>query len=175
MSALRLVRLAASVLAVVAVLSAAPSAHAVGGPGDLYVTSDASDLTRAYDGTSGLYLGVFTPSTGGASGQMAVHFGPTQGRVLLGHGFGGVEEHDLVTGALIKVYEPAGRLAVGGDLTPNGNVYVGSMLTNDVRVYDPNTGAFLSVLCPVLAPADMEIGPTGTCSSAASAAASCAR
>lgn len=161
MSALRLVRLAAPALAVVALVSTAPPARATGGPGDLYVTSDASDLTRAYDGASGLYLGVFTPSTGGGSGQMAVHFGPTQGRVLIGHGFSGVEEHDLVTGALIKVYEPAGGWQWAGIYAPNGNVYVGSMLTNDVRVYDANTGAFLSVLCPLPAPADMEIGPNG--------------
>lgn len=156
-------RLALVVLAAAtAVLGgAAAPAFATGSPGDLYVTSDASDLTRVYGGTSGIYAGVFTPSNGGASGQMGIHFGATQGRALIGHAFGGVEEHDTVTGALIKVYEPAGGWQWGALYAPNGNVYIGSMATNDVRVYDPVTAAFLSVLCPMPGPADMEIGPNG--------------
>ena len=162
MTPVNLRRFAACALALAAGAAlAAPSAATTTGPGDLFVTSDASDLTRAYDGASGVYLGVFTPSTGGASGQMSIHFGSSPGRALIGHSFNGVEEHDLTTGALIKVYNPGGGWQWGALYAPNGNVYIGSMNTNDVRVYDPVTGAFLSMLCPVFAPADMEIGPNG--------------
>jgi DNA-binding beta-propeller fold protein YncE len=35
------------------------------------------------------------------------------------------------------------------------------MMTNDVRKYDPTTGAFLGILCPATGPSDMRIGPNG--------------
>jgi hypothetical protein len=139
----------------------APSAHAsAGGVGDLYVTSDASNLTRAYTGTGGVYLGVFTNSVLG-SGELGIHFGSTNGRVLIGHFGGGVDEFDATTGAYIKTYAPGGGWQWAGVYGPNGNVYIGSQLTNDVREYDVNTGAFVNILCPVPGPADMEYGPSG--------------
>jgi DNA-binding beta-propeller fold protein YncE len=147
---------------VLAMLSAAGrlAAASAGGIGDLFVTSDASNLVRAYNGTTGLLLGVFTPSVLG-SGQLGIHFGATNGRVLVGHFGGGVDEFDAATGAYIKTYAPGGGWQWAGVYGPNGNVYIGSQLTNDVRQYDVNTGAFINVLCTVPEPADMEYGPNG--------------
>jgi DNA-binding beta-propeller fold protein YncE len=135
-------------------------AHAAGGPGDLYVTSDASNLVRAYTGPTGAFQGVFTSSSLGL-GQLAIHFGQTNNRVLVGHFSGGVDEFDASTGAYIKTYEPAGGFQWAGIYRSDGRVLIGSQTTNDIRVYDENTGAFLSVLCPFPGPADMEFGPNG--------------
>lgn len=135
-------------------------AHAAGGIGDLFVTSDASDVVRAYTGTTGSFLGIFTASSLG-SGELAIHFGATNGRVLVGHFGGGVDEFNASSGAYIKTYAPAGGFQWAGLYAPNGNVLIGSQSTNDIRVYDPNTGALLYTLCPFSGPADMVIGPNG--------------
>lgn len=128
--------------------------------GDLFVTSDASDLVRTYNGSTGVFQGVFSASSTPA-GQMAVHFGATNNRVLIGHYAFGVEERNATTGALIKVYNPGGGWQWAGIYAPTGEVYIGDMLTNDVRAYDATTGAFIRVVTPISGPADMEIGPDG--------------
>lgn len=139
---------------------AQPSAASTVNPGDLLVTSDAVNLCRNYSGTTGIFQNVFTPSIG-ALGQMAVHFGATNNRVLIGHNGGGVEEFDTTTGAYIKTYNAAGGWQWAGIYAPNGTVLIGDMMTNDVRRYDPVTGALIGFLAPVPSPADMEFGPNG--------------
>lgn len=149
-------------LVLAAALFAAPSVApaSVGGIGDLFVTSDASNMTRAYAGVTGSYLGVFTGAVLG-NGILGIHFGATNGRALVGSFGGGVDEYDASTGAYIKTYETGGGWQWAGVYGPNGNVYIGSFNTNDVREYDASTGAFISVLTPILGPADMEYGPNG--------------
>lgn len=149
-----------ALLIVSLVLVPAPTRASVGGVGDLFVTSDASDLTRAYVGVTGNYMGIFTPAVLGA-GILGIHFGATNGRVLVGSFGGGVDEYDSATGAYIKTYAPGGGMQWAGVYGPNGNVYIGSWNTNDVREYDATTGAFVGVLTPANAPADMEYGPDG--------------
>ena len=134
------------------------TAHA--SAGDLFVTSDASNLMRTYSGASGAFAGVIWGSST-PTGQMAVHFGATNNRVLVGHGFNGVEERDAITGGLIKIYNPGGGWQWAGIYAPTGEVYIGSMFTNDVRAYDATTAAFIRVVTPINGPADMEIGPDG--------------
>jgi len=140
------------------------TAPAVAGPpgavGDVYVTSDVEGQTRQYDGVTGaLVAPIYIPN--GALGQMAVHFGTSNGRVLIGHSSGGVEEFNASTGAYIKTYNPGGGWQWAGLYAPNGNVYVGDWSTNDVREYDSATGALVGVLTAVDGPADMRIGPNG--------------
>ena len=142
--------------------SSLPTAIA-GPPGaiaDLYVTNDVDNMCRQYDGPTGALVGPFY-NTAGASGQMAIHYGETNNRVLIGHLSGGVEEFDANTGAYIKTYNPGGGWQWAGLYAPNGNVYIGDQSTNDVREYDSSTGAFISVLTTVDGPADMLIGPNG--------------
>ena len=134
-------------------------AHAVGNIGDLYITSDASDVVRAYNGPTGVFLGVFTPSILG-NGQLGIHFG-NNGRVLVGHISGGVEEFDAATGGYIKTYAPGGSWQWTGVYAPNGNVYIGSHGTNDIREYDSTTGAFIAIKCTLPTPSDMAYGPNG--------------
>lgn len=143
-------------------LSAAllPVREAAASSGDLFVTSDASNLVRTYSGASGVFQGIFSASSTPV-GQMAVHFGATNNRVLIGHNAFGVEERDATTGALIKIYNPGGGWQWAGLYAPTGEVYIGDMLTNDVRAYDATTGAFIRVVTSVLGPADMDIGPDG--------------
>ena len=74
---------------------------------------------------------------------------------------GGVDEYDANTGAYIKTYNPGGGAQWAGIYRPNGNVFIGSWNTQDVREYDGNTGAFIRVLFPIIDPADMEYGPNG--------------
>lgn len=136
------------------------TAVAFAAPGDLYVTSDASNKVRRFHGTLGNFLSVFSIS-GTPNGQMAIHFGATNNRVLIGHNAFGVEERDVATGALIKVYNPTGGWQWAGLYASTGEVYIGDMTTNDVRAYDANTGAFIRVVCSVGMPADMEFGPDG--------------
>ena len=143
------------------VLSSAPT---VAGPpgeiGDLFVTNDVDNMCRQYDGTTGALVGPFF-TTSGASSQMAIHYGQTNDRVLIGHLSGGVEEYDANTGAWIKTYNPGGGWQWAGIYAPNGNVYIGDQSTNDVREYDGATGVFVGILTAVDGPADMLIGPNG--------------
>lgn len=140
-------------------LTPAP-AGAIGGVGDLYVTSDASNMVRAYNGGSGNYLGIHS-SAGLGAGQLALHFGATNNRMLVGSFGGGVDEYNAVTGAYIKTYSPGGGFQWAGLYAANGNVLISSQTTNDVREYDFTTGAFVGVFCSVPGPADMRIGPNG--------------
>jgi len=141
---------------------AAPAGRAVaaGGIGDAFITSDASDVVRAYAGGSGAFLGNHCASVNG-TGQMAIHFGTSNGRFLVGHVSGGVDEYDAASGAFIKTYNPGGGWQWAGIYAPNGNVYIGDMSTGDVREYDSTTGAFIRIVCAIPGPADMLIGPNG--------------
>jgi len=141
-------------------VSARPAHAVAGGIGDLFVTSDASNLTRAYTGMTGNYLGVFAPAVN-ATGFLGLHFGATNDRALVGAFGGGVDEYDANTGAYIKTYNPGGGAQWAGIYRPNGNVFIGSWNTQDVREYDGTTGAFIRVLFPMVDPADMEYGPNG--------------
>lgn len=154
------IRVAVASLALLGALASTAPAGPPGAVGDLYVTNDFDNMTRQYDGTSGALVGSFYNSAG-ASGQMAIHYGATNNRVLIGHISGGVEEYNATTGAYIKTYNAGGGWQWAGLYAPDGNVYIGDMATNDVRKYDSTTGAFLSVLTPVDGPADMRIGPNG--------------
>jgi hypothetical protein len=140
-------------------LAPARPAGAAGGIGDLYVTSDASDVVRAYGGATGTYLGLFTSSVLG-NGELGIHFG-SNGRVLVGHIGGGVDEFDATTGAYIKTYAPAGGWQWTGVYAPNGNVHIGSHATNDIREYDSTTGAYIATLASIPTPSDMAYGPNG--------------
>ena len=156
-------RAAVAVAALLLVLAAPGKASAVGGIGDLFVSSDAANNITAYDGVSGIALGVFTNSVL-ANAPLGLHFGygPSAGKVLLGSFGGGVDEFDAATGGYIKTYSPVPDWQWAGIYAPNGNVYVGSMATLDIREYDGNTGAFVRVLCPAPGgPADMQYGPNG--------------
>ena len=150
----------APVVALLGLLASAVQAGPPGAIGDLFVTNDIDNMTRQYDGASGAIVGPFFNSAA-ATGQMAIHYGATNNRVLIGHSAGGVEEFNASTGAYIKTYNAGGGWQWAGIYAPDGNVYIGSMTTNDVRKYDSTTGAFLSVLTPMDGPADMLIGPNG--------------
>lgn len=129
--------------------------------GDLYVTSDALNLVGQYAGASGAHQSTFLLSQA-ADGQLGIHFGVENNRVLIGHFTGGVEEFNATTGAYIKTYNPGGGRQWTGLYGPNGNVLIGSDLTADVREYDADTGAFVRVLTAAIgSPADMRIGPNG--------------
>ena len=82
-------------------LAACSTAPAYAAPGDMYVTSDASNTTRQYNGTTGAFQTVFKTAFA-ASGNLGIHFGATNNRVLIGHWGGGVEEFNATTGAYIK-------------------------------------------------------------------------
>lgn len=141
-------------------LTAAPAAALAAGTGELCVTSDASNVVRTYVGNTGAYAGNLL-SSNVALGQLGIHFGATNNRVLVGHFGGGVEEFDATTGAYIKTYNATGGVQWAGLYAPNGNVLIGDWTTNDVREYDSTTGAFVGVLTGVTMPADMRIGPNG--------------
>jgi len=140
--------------------AAAGPARAAGGVGDAFVTSDASNVVRAYAGATGNYLGNHSTGVLGA-GQLAIHFGVNNGRVLVGSFGGGVDEYVAATGAYIKTYATTGGWQWAGLYGPNGNVYIGSFNTADVREYDVNTGALVGILYSIPDPSDMNIGPNG--------------
>ncbi len=139
--------------------SAGAALAAAGGIGDLYITSDASDQVRAYGGASGVFLGQHVVSVNG-SGELGITFG-LNGRMLVGHISGGVDEYDATTGAFIKTYSPGNTWQWTAVFAPNGNVYIGSQATNDIREYDSTTGAYVQTLCSFFAPGDMAYGPNG--------------
>ena len=135
---------------------ATPAPRALAAAGDAYITSDASNLVRTFAGTTGNFVNVFTTSVN-ANGQLGIHFGATNNRVLVGAFSGGVDEFDATTGGWIKTYNPGGGTQWAGLYAPTGGVYIGSWTTADVREYDATTGAFIRILCPVTGPADMRI------------------
>ncbi len=149
--------LRSALLFLLAIAAAAPATAAVG---DLYVTSDATNQTNIYSGTTGVFQSLYTNSVNGL-GQMAIHFGATNNRALIGHNGLGVDEFNATTGAFIKTYSPGGGWQWAGIYAPNGDVLIGSMSTQDIRRYDPTTGAFISVFQTVTDPADMTYGPSG--------------
>ncbi len=151
-------------LLVLSLVLVAPPAHAVGGIGDLYVTSDASNLTRGDSGATGSFLGVHLTSVAPASGQLAIHFGDVNGRVLVGHFSGGVNEFDATTGAFIKTYNPGGGWMWSALYRPNGNVLATLSSVDKVVEFDGTTGAVIGVFAnlPALTlPSDMRYGPNG--------------
>jgi hypothetical protein len=163
MSVVATVSVAITALALVGEFALAPAAAIAGIPGaagDLYVSSDALNVAGQYDGQTGVAVAPFA-SGGLGAGQMAIHFDGTGSRVLIGSVSGGVDEYDGNTGAYIKTYNPGAGWQWAGIYAPNGNVYIGSMVTNDVREYDSVTGAFVRVVTPVNGPSDMLIGPNG--------------
>ncbi len=127
---------------------------------DLFVTSDAADTVRRYNGASGVFGSNFTPSIA-AVGELGIHISVPYNRMLVGHFSGGVEEFNLTTGAYIKTYNPSGTVQWAGLYGPNGNVLIGDWSTNSVSEYNVNTGAFIQTLTSVSNPADMRIGPNG--------------
>ncbi len=143
-----------------ALLVAAPHAQGPTAAGDLYVTEEASGEVHQHNGVNGTALGVF--GTIPAPRQaMAIHSGLTAGEVLVGSIGGGVHELHRDTGALIRTYNPGGGWQWAGIYSPNGDVLIGSMSTNDVRRYRRSDGALLGVFGTVPGPADMLWGPNG--------------
>lgn len=139
-------------------------AHAVGGIGDLYVTSDASNIVRAWVGTTGAAIGPHATSVAPASGQLAIHFGTSNNRFLVGHFGGGVNEFDATTGAFIKTYNSGGGWMWSALYRPNGNVLATLSSLDKVVEYDGTTGAVIGVFAnlPALTlPSDMRYGPNG--------------
>src|SRR5262249_23285347 len=143
-----------------AALIASSVAASPGAAGDLFVTGDVANVVREFQGTSGASQGNFCVPFS-ANGPMSVHFDATGSRMLFGSTNGRVEEREATTGAYIKTYAPAGGWQWGAIYAPTGNVYIGSMATDDVREYNSTTGAFIRVVANVYAPADMRIGPNG--------------
>ncbi|NOT33219.1 MAG: hypothetical protein HOP12_03515 [Candidatus Eisenbacteria bacterium] len=132
-------------------------AVAVGGLLDMYVTGDVSNTVRVYTGATGSYLGILTPTT---HSPLGIHFGPLNGRVLVG-GFNGMFEFDAATGAFIKSYGPV-AWQWAGVYAPNGNVFVTSTLSDQLIEYDSVTGGFVQVKTNIPGgPADMAFGPNG--------------
>ncbi|MBI5168737.1 MAG: hypothetical protein HZA61_04530 [Candidatus Eisenbacteria bacterium] len=139
-------------------------AFAAGGIGDLYVTSDASNVVRAYVGTTGASIGPHASSVAPASGQLAIHFGTTNNRFLVGHFGGGVNEFDATTGAFVKTYNPGGGWMWSALYRPNGNVLATLSNADKVVEFDGVTGAPIGVFAnlPALTlPSDMRYGPNG--------------
>jgi hypothetical protein len=127
---------------------------------DLYTSSDAMNIVHRYNGSTGAAQSVLLPSFA-AAGQLAIHFGQAQNRVLVGHFIGGVEEFNATTGAYIKTYDATPGVHWAGIYGPNGNVILGNWNTGNVSEYDSGTGLFVQTLTNVASPADMVIGPNG--------------
>lgn len=148
-------------LALTLAASAPRTAHAVfGGVGDMFVTGDVSNTVRSYGGTTGSFIGLFGTIT---NSPLAIDFGATNGRVLVGGFTGGVLEFDATTGAYIKTYGPPGW-TWSGIYMPSGNVLVASTGTDQLIEYDAVTGALIGIwatLPSTYGPSDMRFGPNG--------------
>ncbi len=150
-------RILCSLLLLAAAWPVSALAVPVGSVGDLYVTGDVSNTVRVYTGTGGNYLGLFTATS---NSPLAIHFGASNGRMLVG-GFAGTSEYDVATGAFIKSYGPA-AWQWAGIYRANGNVLVSETTNNLVREYDGNTGLPIGVFATLPGgPSDMRYGPNG--------------
>jgi len=138
----------------------APVANAT--VGNLYVTQEAGPgHVLEFHGVTGAPVALFGPALPG--NIMAIHTGGAVGDVLVGAAFGGVQRLDRNTGAVVQTYNAGGGWQWAGIWRPGtGTVLIGDHATNDIREYDPDTGAFLGVFATgVNSPADMMFGPSG--------------
>lgn len=142
-----------------AMLLSHATAQGVAAVRDLYVTEEATGEVLRHLGDTGVFQDVFAT----VSGQqiMGIHTSDTVGHVLIGSRFGGVSERHRDTGALIRTYNASGGWQWAGVYARNGDVLIGDMSTNDVRRYNPSTGALIGVFGSVVSPADMRFGPNG--------------
>lgn len=148
-----------SLLAVGALLLSHATAQGVAAVRDLYVTEEATGKVLRHLGDTGVFQDVFAT----VSGQqiMGIHTSDTIGHVLVGSTYGGVSERHRDTGAHIRTYNASGGWQWAGVYARNGDVLIGDMSTNDVRRYNPSTGALIGFFGSVMAPADMRFGPNG--------------
>jgi streptogramin lyase len=150
--------------------------------GNLYISSSGSNQVLRYNGTTGAFDKVFASGFGliepkgivfGPDGNLYVSsfsFDPTQAtanQVLRFNGSGQPLPASGQTGATFVAIH-AGGLAgpFGLVFGTDGNLYVSSLLTNQVLRYNGTTGAFLSVFVTAGSggldqPTNMVFGPDG--------------
>ena len=116
--------------------------------GDLLVSSRATNRVKRYNGTTGVYINDFDPtSIGGLAGPRGLGFGRF-GHLFVTSETDEIKEYDVATGAYLGNFVTAG---LGGLSAPNGlvfggsngNLFVSSVNTNNVKQYDRTTGAYL--------------------------------
>jgi DNA-binding beta-propeller fold protein YncE len=148
---------------------------------DLLVSSFRTNAVMRYDGATGAFLNVLIPSdpalNGGLTGPEGLAIGPDGNLYVSSFDPtftrpGAVLRYNAKTGAYIDAFVPPDPAKSGGLFAPtgllfgpDGNLYVGSALTNAVLRYDGKTGAFLGVFASgggLNGPNGMLFGPDGS-------------
>ncbi|MCK6445264.1 MAG: NHL repeat-containing protein [Planctomycetes bacterium] len=129
---------------------------ALGPDGALYVASELTDSIERFDAASGAHLGAFvfddlaTPQdeTGGLDEPSAIVFGPDDHAFVASFALDAIFEYDGRTGAFVRVLVTPnlGQLNgpdAGMTIGPDGNLYVPSFWTNQVKRYSLVDGSYL--------------------------------
>lgn len=129
---------------------------ATGPDGAVYVCSELTDSVERFDAATGAHLGSFVfddpatlpDETGGLDDPSGIVFGPDDRAFVASFAKDAIFEYDGRTGAFVRVLVTPnlGQLNgpdAGMTIGPDGNLYVPSYFTNQVKRYSLVDGAYL--------------------------------
>lgn len=133
-----------------------PSSVMFGPNGNLFVASNVNSRVLQYNGTTGAFINVFTPTpTNAPTGPYGIVFGPN-GNLFVTCSDNTVKQYNGATGAFINNFVSSGAGTLSGPrglvFKPNGNLLVCSFSNNKVLEYNGTTGAFIQTFNDAVAP-----------------------
>ncbi|MFL5331149.1 MAG: hypothetical protein ACJ8C4_19835 [Gemmataceae bacterium] len=120
-----------------------------GPSGDLFVADSAVNSIMRFDGTTGAFVGGFTPVNTSVN-FISLAFGPN-GDLFTGGSDNKIHRFSGTSGADLGVFAQGGGLNLPTDLAfaPNGDLFVVSSVSGQLLHFSGATGAFLEVRCLV--------------------------
>ncbi len=125
-----------------------PRGLAFGPDGNLFVASSSGEVLE-YDGTTGVFIGVFVDATGNGGGPMDPYGLVSRGGSLFVASFfpNEVKQFDATTGDFIQTFVTSGAGGLTGPTNlafgPDGDLYVTSLNDDSVKRYDGANGSFV--------------------------------
>ncbi|MCE9593823.1 MAG: NHL repeat-containing protein [Planctomycetes bacterium] len=129
---------------------------ATGPDGAVYVCSELTDTVERFDAATGAHLGAFivddpaTPQdeTGGLDDPSGVVFGADDRMFVASFALDAIFEYDGRTGAFVRILVASGANNLNGPdagmtIGPDGNLYVPSYFSNQVKRFSLVDGSFL--------------------------------
>jgi WD40 repeat protein len=153
-----------------------PRGLAFGPNGNLFVANATGEVLE-YDGTTGVFVGVFVDVTGNGGGPVDPYGLLFHGGSLFVASFfpDEVKQFDASTGAFVQTFVTSGSGGLSGPKNlafgPDGDLYVTSSNDDAVRRFDGGDGSFVEVFVAsgsggLSGPFDLEFAPESTATTA---------